>query len=150
MSSGEGVLVGCRGAWFSELTWLLFSGNYLERLVPMKKRIPLAGGDESPATLTLAPLDTVLFQKLPNLMSHLCVVRFEDGTPRRPGKLMLESHGASFKVILKEPDADLEMVLGGPTIDDVFALVDLMLGAEKAPWVPDPWAANRRNGKRKN
>lgn len=97
----------------------------------------------------LAPLESVLFAKLPNVMSHLCVCRFDDGTPRRPGRLFIETSGAFFRVILKEPESDLEMVLSGPTIDDTFALADLMLGSDTAPWTPDTFALERRQGRRK-
>lgn len=109
----------------------------------MKRRVAQGAEDQVTGPCHFAPLESVIFGKLPNVMAHLCVCRYEDGQPRRPGRMFIETSGAFFKVVLKEPDDGLEMLLNAPTIDDVLALSDLMLGAEKAPWAPDPFAKGR-------
>jgi hypothetical protein len=65
------------------------------------------------------------------------------------GRMFIETSGAFFKVVVKEPDDALEMLLNAPSLDDVLALADLMLGAEKAPWAPDPFAQRRQGGGKK-
>lgn len=115
----------------------------------MKRRVAQGADDQVSGPCHFAPMESLLFKKLPNVMAHLCVCRYEDGTPRKPGRMFIETSGAFFKVVIKEPDDALEMLLNAPTIDDVFALADLMLGAEKAPWAPDPFAKARQGPKKK-
>jgi hypothetical protein len=115
----------------------------------VKRRVAAGAEDQVSGPCHFAPMATLVFGKLPNIMSHLCVCRYEDGSPRRPGRMFIETSGAFFKVVVKEPDDALEMLLNAPSLDDVLALADLMLGAEKAPWAPDPFAQRRQGGGKK-
>lgn len=141
--------VGFRGVSFCDVTWLLFSGPLTKGSVPVKR--PLASATSaSPGGLThLASLDTLMLKACPHVVQHLAVVRYDDGTPRRPGRLFLETVGAFYKVILKDQEAGLEMILSAPSIDDVFALADLMLASDTPPWQADPYARDRTPGKKK-
>lgn len=145
-SAGEIALAGCPGVSFCELTWLLFSGPSTKGWSTVKRRVAAGAADQVAGPCHFAPMETLLFKQLPNIMSHLCVCRYEDGGPRRPGRMFIETSGAFFKVVVKEPDDGLEMLLSAPTIDDVLALADLMLAADRAPWAPDPFA-RKQGGK---
>lgn len=115
----------------------------------MKRPMASAGSASNGGPTHLASLDTVVLKACPHVVQHLAVVRYDDGTPRRPGRLFLETVGAFFKLILKDQEAGLEMILSAPTIDDVFALADLMLASDTPPWQPDPFARDRASGAKK-
>lgn len=115
--------------------------------VKRRKVTPPQQGDRSP--IHIAPIETRVFDSLPNLVEHLAVNRYEDGMPRRPGRLFLETMGVSWVVILKEPDESLEMRVVGATLDDALALAELLLGADDPPWMPDSWAQDRQKSRRK-
>lgn len=95
-------------------------------------------------------MDSVVFGKLPNLIQHCAVTRYEDGDPRQPGWFTLKTLGSSWVVQVKDPDSCAQMQAVGPTLDDALALADLLLGGEQAPWEPDPWARQKagRSGKK--
>lgn len=84
-----------------------------------------------------APMETQLFQKLPNVMAHLAVNRLDDGSPRRPGSVIVMSSGSGYRLIAKEPDESLELEAYGETIDDAFAMLELLLGTDDCPWQPE-------------
>lgn len=97
----------------------------------------------------LAPVDSTVFGQLPNIVQHCCVTRYDDGTARQPGWLTIRSQGSAWVVQLKDPDSGCQMRANGNTLDDALALAELLLGAEEAPWEPDPWlASQKKRGKK--
>lgn len=87
----------------------------------------------------LAPMESNVFSKLHNIVSHLSVTRYEDGSPRRPGWVTVKTMGSSWAVQIKDPDSCQSCQAIGATLDDALALADLILGAESGPWEPDPF-----------
>jgi len=108
----------------------------------MRKRTPQATQGSGPEHL--AAMETRVFGALPNIIAHCGVVRYEDGTPRQPGWVTVRTLGGAWQVTAKEPDAQCQLVSVANTLDDALAQLDLLLGAEDAPWEVDPWA--RRQG----
>lgn len=111
----------------------------------MKKRQPHFGDGEAGKPIHLAPMDTVLFKQFLPVLAHCAVNRYDDGTPRAPGYLIIRTDGAQWKMILKEPDVGLQLSLSAATFDDLFALACLFLEVDTAPWESDPYA--KGNGK---
>lgn len=99
----------------------------------------------------LPPLsaESKLLHKLPRLRAFLTDTQYEDGSPRAPGRLWLDQDGVGFTITLFEPTAFARMRLRAATLDDVFALCDVHLGAENAPWEVDQYARDRAAGKKK-
>lgn len=117
----------------------------------MKKRVapsmtPL-GGKPSHS----APLESTILGAFLNILKHCAITRFEDGTPRLGGTIIIRCEGTAWKMILKEPSAQLCLPLMAQTFDDLLATAELYLGAEEAPWEDDPnaWVPKPR-GKKKD
>jgi len=87
----------------------------------------------------LAAMESDVFSKLQNLVSHCAVTRYDDGTTRRTGWFTVKVMGAAWIVQVKDPDGACSMSLTAQTLDDALALADVMLGADDAPWEPDPF-----------
>lgn len=112
----------------------------------MKPRVVQSSPDGPKKPVHLAALETKLFGHLLNVLKHCAINRYDDGTPRTPGCIILRCDGSNWKLILKEPDGALQLSVVASTFDDVWCLADLLLGAEEAPWEPD---RNAQNGKTK-
>lgn len=99
----------------------------------------------------LPPLsaESKVLAKLPRLRAFLTDTQYEDGSPRAPGRLWLDQDGVGFTITLFEPSAFARVRLRAATLDDVFALCDVHLGAENAPWEVDQYARDRAAGKKK-
>lgn len=115
----------------------------------MKKKTAAASPAPGDGPRHLAPMESDVFTRLPNLVAHCCVTRYDDGDPRSPGLLMIKTQGSSWVVVVKEPDAAVQMQCLGASLDDALALCDLLLGSDDAPWEVDQWAAKRNTGKKK-
>jgi hypothetical protein len=107
----------------------------------MKKRAPQATQGAGPEHL--AAMETRVFGDLGNITAHCAVVRYEDGSPRQPGWVTMRTLGGAWQVTAKEPDAGCQLVSVANTLDDALAQLDLLLGAEDAPWELDPWARTK-------
>lgn len=116
-------------------------------VIVVKKRVIVPTGPDSSAALVNRV--TVIWEKLPHLVEHLAVNRYEDGETRTPGTMLLKSLGTAWVVVLKEPDSCLQMQTTAATLDDALVLADLLLGSDGAPWEPDPWAKARAGSKKK-
>lgn len=115
----------------------------------MQRRKAQQPAADKPVPTHRAPMETQLFAKLPNVMAHLAVNRLDDGSPRRPGSVIVMSSGSGYRLIAKEPDEGLELEAYGETIDDAFALLELLLGTDDCPWQPEREWKGPRTGKRK-
>jgi len=102
-------------------------------------------GTQGSAT-NLAAVESNVFSKLPSLVAHCCVVRYDDGEPRRPGWFTVKTQGAAWTVQVKDPDSCSQLQATAQSLDDALALADLLLGSEEAPWEPDPFL--KRNQKK--
>lgn len=115
----------------------------------MKQRKPQAtqgGGPEH-----LAAVESNVLHALANIIAHCAVVRYEDGSPRQPGWVTVRTLGGAWQVTAKDPDAGCQLVSVANTVDDALAQLDLLLGADDAPWELDPWAKRQgaEKGKKK-
>lgn len=113
----------------------------------MKRRVTTADSPEAPSHF--ADVESVVFGKLHPIVAHLAVSRYDDGTPRQPGTLMIRCVGASWQVTAKEPDVAAQLVITAPTLDDALAALSLALESDQTPWQPDPWATGRTRGKKR-
>ena len=116
----------------------------------MKKRVVSSGDGSGCRPRHLAALDSPAFALFPRIMEHLAVNRFDDGTVRLPGTVILRCEGSNWKAIAKEPSSRLMLVTVGATLDDALAALELLLGAEEAPWEDDPNAWVPKGSGRKN
>ena len=105
----------------------------------MKRRTATAAPSPGDGPRHLAAIESNTFSKLHNLVSHCAVTRYDDGEPRKPGWFTVKTMGSAWVIQVKEPDACLQMTATAQTLDDALALADLLLGAEEAPWEPDPF-----------
>lgn len=114
----------------------------------VKKKVPGAGSASTLAS-HLAPIESNVFSKLFNLVSHCCITKYDDGDPRQPGWFTVKTLGSAWAVQVKDPDGCCQMQAIGNTLDDALCLADLLLGSDEAPWEPDPWAKKKQTEKKK-
>lgn len=110
--------------------------------VSLKKKIPQSGQQSGPTSA--ADLSSVCFARLPHVLEHLAVVRYEDGSPRQPGSIFVRTLGVAWAVTAMDPDSGCRLPVVANSLDDALAALDLLLGAEDAPWEVDPY--NKRRG----
>lgn len=112
------------------------TGTYQEVLSMKRKRAVTeeAGG------VSAASVATAMLGKHQGLIEHMAVRRYDDGTPRTPGRVMIETVGSMWKMTLKDPDTRQQLFVLAATIDDAITMAGLLCEAEDAPWEPDPWA----------
>lgn len=96
----------------------------------------------------LAAMETECWRDLMALTAHCAVVRYGDGTPRKPGWITVQTAGSSWCVVAKDPDAAAQLRVTAPTLDEALKLLSALLDAEDAPWEPDGFLA-ARSGKKK-
>lgn len=113
----------------------------------MKKKSMGKGQAGGSVPVHLAAIESDVFLRLPNIVAHCCLTRYDDGDPRRPGWITVKTLGGTWMVQAKDPDSQAQLGAVGNTLDDALALMDLLLGADDAPWEPDPFA-KRMNGKK--
>lgn len=105
----------------------------------MRKKKVNAENQSKDGPQHLAAVETVLFEKLHELVSHCAITRYEDGDSRRPGWFTVKTMGSAWVVQVKDPDSCLQMSATAQSLDEALALADLLLGGEEAPWEPDPF-----------
>jgi hypothetical protein len=122
--------------------------HYFPRLEVEMKRVKIGATPSSGTAVHLAPVETEILGKLPNVVAHCCVTRYEDGEPRRPGWITVKTMGAAWVIQCKDPDSCASLTATADTLDNALSLADLLLGAEEAPWENDPFL-KRLEGKKK-
>lgn len=122
--------------------------HYWPALEVEMKKIKVGATGSSGAARHLAPVETDILCRLANLVAHCCVTKYEDGDPRKPGWVTIKTMGAAWVVEAKDPDACARLTATADTLDNALVLVDMLLGAEEAPWENDPWL-KRQGGKTK-
>lgn len=114
------------------------------------KKVKIVKGSGLDAPRHLAAVESNLFAQLGSIVAHLAVTRYDDGDPRKTGWVTVKTQGAMWVVTAKDPDAAASITATGQTLDDALCLLDLLLGAEEAPWEPDAYLQNGKPGKRKS
>lgn len=97
----------------------------------------------------LASMESNVFAKLFNLVTHCAVTRYDDGDPRRPGWFTIKTLGSAWVVQIKDPDSCLQMTATAQSLDDALCLADLLLGGDEAPWEPDPFLKQQASKNKK-
>lgn len=114
-----------------------------------KRSLPQSGPDGKGPVHTAA-IESILFANMLPFLEHLCVNQLVDGTPRTPGTAFIKTDSNLWKVVLKEPDAKLQLCVAGTTLDDTLALASLLLETDAAPWETDKWAEKQKGPVKKN
>lgn len=121
--------------------------TYFPPVLESRLKRPELKATENSGPQHLAPLTSKVFARLPNLVLHMAVVRYEDGTPRQPGRLFFGTIGGSWQVTASEPSAGLRMNAVAATLDDALAALDALLGSPDAPWESDPYGQRQAHKK---
>lgn len=116
----------------------------------MKKPVVASSLDTSKGPSHLAAIESKLFHGLLNVVKHLVINRYDNGEARVPGTFIWRVEGSHFKLIAKDPTTRLQLSVVANTVDDAWALMDLYLGSEDAPWEDDPnaWVPSAKVRKR--
>lgn len=97
-----------------------------------------------------APMETEVLRDHMPLIEHMATTQYDDGSPRQPGWVTIQTYGRTWTVSVKDPDTCLSFRCIGESLDEALEMAALLLGAEEAPWEPDPWlrrAATERKKK---
>jgi hypothetical protein len=117
----------------SKLLWRVPEGELNVKKVMIGAASP---GDGPPS---LADQSSKVLTAFPYLLRHITIVKYDDGTPRRPGWFTVKTMGAQFVINVKDPDSCAQLQVGAMLVDDAFTMVELLLGSDAAPWEPDPF-----------
>lgn len=107
-----------------------------EALSAMKKK-KVGGGKDGPEHL--APMESVVFGQLFELVKHMATIKYEDGDPRKPGEVRVRPAGLMWVAEALDYDACCMVQCVQPTLDDALAGLQLLLEQENAPWQPCTW-----------
>lgn len=94
-----------------------------------------------------ANAESKMLGSLPHVIEHQTSRQYDDGTARTPGRIMWDTIGSMHRLVAKEPDARMQLVVIMMSLDDAWLQLELLLGVDEAPWEPDPFA--REVGPRK-
>ena len=127
------------GVWTREVV----AGRAVEQLVETRRRPSMkkVKVKEAAAVKHLAALETEMFSDYMPILEHLALLCYDDGTPRKPGFLMIWTDGAAWRAIMKDNDAKAKLPVMAKTVDDLFDALALLLASEDCPWEPDDQAA---------
>lgn len=107
----------------------------------MKKRVQ--GTSDSRGPLHLAAVETECLRAFGQIVAHLTVMRYDDGSPRRPGTVTLRTLGPTWQAEARDYDAGLRLRVIGDEVDTVLLMLDALLGSDDAPWEPDEYLQGR-------
>jgi len=125
----------------------IFRWQFPELSVKKVKSGPQASGGTG---THVAAVESDILAKLPNLVAHCAVIRYDDGDPRVAGWWTVQTRGAAWVIVVKDPDSACKLQAVGNSLDDALALADLLLGAEETPWEPDPFLKRDQGRKKKS
>jgi hypothetical protein len=97
----------------------------------------------------VVPVACAVLKKFPRILAFLTDRWYDDGSPRFPGSVWMDSDLGACKALLKEPSLMLCARIRAATWDDLYAAVETFLGLDAPPWEPDQYAAERANQKKK-
>lgn len=115
----------------------------------MKKKSVGATQAGSDRPCHLAAMESDILSKLPELVKHAAITKYDDGEPRKTGWWTVKTMGSAWVVQVKDPDSGASFTATSNTLDDALALADLLLSSEEAPWEPDPFLKRLESGKKK-
>lgn len=154
---GMGFTIGLAGRrGVSYLAWTLTTSRkhlrlwgeastYMEALAMKRKR----SVSEESGGVASAQTSSVLLRQCTGIIDHMALRRYDDGQPRQPGRIMVETIGSMWKVTLKDPDTCQQLFVLAATLDDAITMASLLCEADDAPWEPDPWAREAKSKKSK-
>lgn len=117
-------------------------------VVTMQKRKVPTG--DSAGKMPQASLSTKVLLKYQNLVQHLALSQYDDGSPRSPGVLILFATGTSWRCVIKDPDTTAKLVITQESLDELLGAADLLLGSPDTMWEIDQYTpSSRKGGKRK-
>lgn len=111
----------------------------------MKKKSVGATQAGSDRPCHLAAMESDILSKLPELVKHAAITKYDDGEPRKTGWWTVKTMGSAWVVQVKDPDAALSFSVMAQSLDDALQLADLMLASDEAPWEPDPFLKAQRS-----
>lgn len=117
--------------------------------VQMKKLTTGVGTGEK-----LPPLsaDSVIFKKFPRYREFISAREYDDGSPRLPGRVWLDSDNLAFTATIFERSGFGRMRFRAQSQDDLFAAIEAFLSQENPQWEDDDFArekAAEKNSKKK-
>lgn len=112
----------------------------------MRKPLTSKPGNQLP----LAEMDPKAFEKAPATRGFfLDTVYSGTEEERLPGSFTLRAESGRWCVTLRDPSSFRQIFLSGPTLSDLWRLVESVIADEKAPWEKDRFAEERANVGRK-
>jgi hypothetical protein len=115
----------------------------------MLKKVNLVSAERKDVPVSMASQDNVTLSKFPEIVAHLSQCRFEDGTPRQTGTVTIRTQGTLWKAEARDFDSGARLVAVANSLDDVLALLDLLIGSDTAPWEPDRYLQEQANKRKK-
>lgn len=153
------------GRWFVFVSWSRYEGftaldavRYSGQVVHERREFPNLRRSKvkKPTVPAAAAPDpgqpsgsSVVLKKFPRLFDFLSNRWYENGEPRWPGSLWIDSDALAFRALLKEPSLFLQTRIRAATVDDLFAAVETFLGLDAPPWEPDAYAHEKAVTKKK-
>lgn len=114
-------------------------------------RMPIPKPKFDPSTLVPPdlPSESKVLAKFPALRTFLSARSYEGGGARLPGKLWIDTTAAGFQVTLIDQDNALRVSGRAATMDDLFALAELLAGGEGVQWEVDQYQREKLEKKSK-
>ncbi len=109
----------------------------------------LSLGVEAGKPLPPLPADSSVLKKFPRLLEFLTATQYDNGSPRAPGRLWLDSDLIAFTMTLFEPSGFARVRLRASSLDDLLMLAEKHLGSENPAWEDDQYARDRAAEKKK-
>jgi len=139
--------------WWCEAWAVIVGGKvvdfgYYPQLEKPVKKIDLAKGNGGERPIHLAAVETEILGRVPQIVSHLTHVAYDDGSPREPGTITIRVRGTTWSVEARDWNACARLVASALSCDDAFALLDLLLGSDNAPWEADRYLEEKKPQKK--
>lgn len=104
--------------------------------------------------LPLPPLsgESVVFKKFSRFREFMAARVYEDGSPRKPGRVWIESDNIAYTATLFEQSGFGRMRFRAQTLDDLLTVIEAFLAQEQPQWEDDQFARDRaaeKNTKKK-
>jgi len=113
----------------------------------MQKRKVADGGGEG--VLSAADLNYKPNSSLKSLIAHLALTKYDDGSPRTPGKVKIEVKGALWQISLEDLDTASVLRVSAPTFHEMMQQANLLLESTDTLWEPAHWLQKPEPKKRR-
>lgn len=120
-------------------------------VIQEKWEVPIKKPAFDPSTLVPPdlPSESKLLAKFAALRAFLSARSYEGGGARVPGKLWIEPTAVGYQVTLIDQDNALRVSGRAGTLDEVFALAELLAGGEGVQWEVDQYQREKLEKKSK-